>query len=74
MTKVKKNVLISEEVMIREFPKVLEALQTKTDMLSDSIGMPRKKVKETDVWAFAIKEAYDSLVEQGLIDEEAEME
>ncbi|WP_313150969.1 hypothetical protein [Lysinibacillus capsici] len=69
MTKIKKNVLISEEVLTNEFPKVLEALQSKTDLLADSIGMPRKKVKETDVWAFAIKEAYDSLVEQGLIEE-----
>lgn len=68
MAKVKKNVLINEDILLKEFPAVLEALQAKTDMLTDSIGMPPKKVKETDVWAFAIKEAYDSLVEQGLIE------
>lgn len=68
--KVKKNVLINEDILLKEFPAVLEALQIKTDMLTDSIGMPAKKVKETDVWSFAIKEAYDSLVEQGLINKE----
>lgn len=70
MGKVKKNVLIDEEILKNEFPKLSEALQLKIDILADSMGMPRRKVKETDVWAFAIKEAFDSLSEQGLIVEE----
>lgn len=70
MAKVKKNVLIEEEVLRNEFPKLLEALQLKTDLLADSMGLPTRKVKETDVWAFAIKEAFDSLAEQGLIEKE----
>ncbi|MDU1848465.1 MAG: hypothetical protein E6778_23415 [Niallia nealsonii] len=70
MGKVKKNVLINEEVLKNEFPKVMEALQIKTDLLTESMGLPSRKVKETDVWSFAIKEAFDSLADQGLIEKE----
>jgi len=74
MTKVKKNILVNSEIMEKKFPKIMEAIQLRTDTMMESFDLPTRKIKETDVWDFVLSEAYESLVEQGLIDREPETE